>query len=59
MLESDYAAMIPLPPMDPAVGLSSRVRLTRDYFVRLDSNDYSVDPRMIGRFVDVTASPKR
>jgi hypothetical protein len=43
--------------MDPAVGLSNRVRLTRDYYVRVDSCDYSVDPRMIGRFVVVTASP--
>ena len=25
--------------------------------MRVDANDYSVDPRVIGRFVDVTASP--
>jgi hypothetical protein len=41
------------------VGLSSRVRLARDYYVRVDTNDYSVDPRMIGRLVDVTASPTK
>jgi hypothetical protein len=29
--------------------------LGRDYYVRIDSNDYSVDPRAIGRFVDVRA----
>jgi transposase len=57
VLETDHAAMTPLPPVDPPVGLCSRVRLARDYYVRVDGNDYSVDPHCIGRFVDVTASP--
>lgn len=30
--------------------------ITRDYYVRVDAVGYSVDPRVIGRFVDVTAS---
>lgn len=55
----ERAAMVELPPVAPAVGLTSRVRLGRDYYVRVDSNDYSVDPRAIGRFVDVLASPAR
>jgi hypothetical protein len=46
--------MLPLPPVAPAVGWVNRVRLGRDYYVRLDSSDYSVDPALIGRFVDVT-----
>lgn len=54
--ETDYQAMIGLPPMAPAVGLANRIRLARDYYVRVDACDYSVDPRVIGRFVDVTAS---
>ena len=29
----------------PAVGLTNRVRLGRDYYVRVAGNDYSVDPR--------------
>jgi hypothetical protein len=33
--------------------------LGRDYYVRLDSSDYSVDPRAIGRFVDVHADLAR
>lgn len=41
----------------PAAGLTHRIRLARDYYIRIDSNDYSVDPRFIGRFVDATASP--
>jgi len=57
LLEVDHAAMLALPPLDPPTGIRSRVRLARDYYVRVDTVDYSVDPKMIGRFVDVTASP--
>ncbi len=56
LLERDYLSMTPLPPVDPPTGLSSRIRLARDYYVRVDTGDYSVDPQVIGRFVDVTAS---
>jgi transposase len=59
LLETDYQAMTPLPPVEPVVGLRCRVRLARDYYVRVDTVDYSVDPRCIGRFVDITASPMR
>lgn len=55
LLDADRAAMLPLPPVPPPVGWVNRVRLGRDYYVRVDSNDYSVDPALIGRFVDVTA----
>jgi hypothetical protein len=58
-LATDLAAMTVLPPVAPAVGLTARVRLARDYYVRVDTNDYSVDPNVIGRFVDVHASPVR
>jgi transposase len=57
LLEVDYASMLMLPPLAPPIGLTQRVRLGRDYYVRVDTVDYSVDPRFIGRFVDVTASP--
>jgi transposase len=57
LLETDYPAMLPLPPVAPPTGLSHRIRLGRDYYVRVDTVDYSVDPRVIGRLVDVTASP--
>ena len=33
------------------------MRLARDYYVRVDTNDYSVDPRVIGRLVDVVGRP--
>lgn len=57
LLETDCQAMIPLPPVEPPIGLTQRIRLARDYYVRVDTVDYSVDPQAIGRFVDVTASP--
>lgn len=56
LLETDYLSMLPLPPVIPPIGLNHRIRLARDYYVRVDSVDYSVDPQVIGRFVDVTAS---
>jgi transposase len=56
LLETDYRSMLPLPPVAPATGLSQRVRLPRNYYVRVDTVDYSVDPAAIGRFVEVSAS---
>jgi transposase len=58
-LDADRAAMLPLPPVAPTVGWVNRVRLGRDYYVRVDSSDYSVDPAVIGRFVDVRADLSR
>lgn len=55
LVEQDRAAMLALPPVPPAVGHRLRVRLGRDYFVRVAGSDYSVDPTMIGRMVDAVA----
>lgn len=51
----DAAAMVELPPTAPTVGWSATVRLGRDHYVRLDANDYSVHPSVIGRKVTVSA----
>ncbi|MGW5314256.1 IS21 family transposase [Nocardia thailandica] len=59
VFDIDYRSMVALPPVTPPIGLHQRVRLARDYYVRVDTCDYSVDPRVIGRFVDVTASPRQ
>jgi hypothetical protein len=59
LLEADRAAMLPLPPVPLHLGWRNRVRLGRDYYVRLDTNDYSVDPSLIGRMVDVAADLDR
>lgn len=58
-LEADLAAMLPLPPVPLHLGWRNRIRLGRDYYVRLDTSDYSVDPHGIGRLVDVTADLER
>jgi Helix-turn-helix domain of resolvase len=58
-LEADRAAMLPLPPIPLHLGWRNRVRLGRDYYVRLDTNDYSVDPALIGRMIDVAADLDR
>ena len=41
------------------MGWRFSVRLPRDHYVRLDANDYSVDPRVIGRRVEVAADLDR
>ncbi len=51
----DKAAMLTLPPVAPAHGFAARVRLPRDYYVRVFGNDYSVHPSAIGRMVEVVA----
>ena len=53
--DTDRAAMLTLPPVAPTLGWRHQVRLGRDHYVRLDGNDYSVDPTAIGRKVDITA----
>ena len=59
LIDADRAAMLPLPPVVLHLGWRNQVRLGRDYYVRVDSNDYSVDPTAIGRIVDVTADLER
>jgi transposase len=59
LIQADRAAMLALPPVVIGLGWREHVRLGRDYYVRLDSSDYSVDPTAIGRMVDVTADLDR
>lgn len=59
LIQADRAAMLALPPVVMGLGWREHVRLGRDYYVRLDANDYSVDPTAIGRMVDVTADLDR
>jgi len=58
-INADRAAMLPLPPVPLHLGWRNRIRLGRDYYVRVDTNDYSVDPRAVGRLVDVAADLDR
>ena len=54
-LGADRAAMVALPPVPPVVGWRTSTRLSRDHYVRVASNDYSVHPSAIGHRVDVVA----
>ena len=51
--------MTPLPPAPPHTGFDWQIRLGRDYYIRFDGNDYSIDPSVIGRLVQVTATLDR
>jgi hypothetical protein len=51
--------MLPLPPVPADLGWHHRVRLGRDYYVRIDASDYSAGPAAIGRIVDVSADLER
>jgi transposase len=58
-IEGDKQAMLALPPVPPVVGWRRTVRLPRDHYVRLDGNDYSVHPAVIGRRIEVVADLER
>ena len=55
LLAADKDAMLALPPAVLHLGWRNHVRLGRDYYVRVDTSDYSVDPSAIGARVDVSA----
>ena len=59
LIDADRAAMLALPPIPLHLGWRNKIRLGRDYYVRLDTGDYSVDPSVIGRMVEVTADLER
>ena len=58
-IAADRQAMLALPPVAPATGWRSSARLARDHYIRLDSNDYSVHPAVIGRRIEVIADLHR
>ena len=53
--KADHAAMLTLPPVAPGSGWTTNLRLPRDHYIRLDGNDYSVDPAAVERRVLITA----
>jgi transposase len=58
-ITADKAAMLALPPVAPATGWRASARLARDHYIRLDANDYSVHPAVIGRRIEVAADLAR
>src|SRR6185437_4456423 len=53
------AAMLALPPVAPATGWRASTRLARDHYVRIDSNDYSIHPAVIGRRIELIVNLDR
>lgn len=51
--------MLELPPVPPEVGWRRSARLPRDHYIRLDSNDYSVHPGVVGRRIEIHADLDR
>lgn len=49
----ERGAMLAFPPVLPDVTWRFSTRLARDHYVRAFSNDYSVNPRFVGRRVEV------
>jgi transposase len=58
-IDADRRAMLSLPPVAPATGWRSSTRLPRDHYIRLDSNDYSVHPAVIGQRIEIIADLSR
>jgi transposase len=58
-IAADRAAMLAVPPVPPAVGWRVSTRLARDHYLRLDGNDYSVHPSVVGRRVELLADLHR
>jgi transposase len=58
-ITADRQAMLALPPVAPATGWRFAARLARDHYIRLDANDYSVHPAVIGRRIEVIAGLDR
>lgn len=58
-IDADRHAMLTIPPVPPTTGWRFSTRLARDHYIRLDANDYSVHPAVIGRRIEVAADLAR
>jgi transposase len=52
----DRGSMLGFPPILPDTSLRFGTRVPRDHYVRVETNDYSVNPRFVGRRVEVRVS---
>lgn len=52
----DRGSMLTLSPVLPDVTARFGTRVPRDHYIRFDTNDYSVNPRFVGRRVEVRVS---
>lgn len=58
-LETEREAMRPLPASMPDVDRRWVTRVAAQPYLRFDRNDYSLDPRLVGRRVEIRASQER
>jgi transposase len=49
----DRGSMMSFPPVLPDPSWRFGTRLPRDHYVRVDTNDYSVNPRFVGRRIEI------
>ncbi len=52
-IHEERGSMLAFPPVAPDPSLRFGLRLARDHYVRADTNDYSVNPRFVGRRIEV------
>ncbi len=57
-LADELTVMRPLPERMPDVDRRFVTRVSPDPYVRVDSNDYSLDPRLVGRRVELRVSQR-
>jgi transposase len=57
-LVEELAVMRPLPEQLPDVDRRLVLRVSPDPYVRVDTNDYSLDPRLVGRRVELRVSQR-
>jgi transposase len=55
-MHEDRGSMLGFPALLPDTTLRFSTRLPRDHYVRVETNDYSVNPRFVGRRVEVRLS---
>lgn len=58
-LEAERSAMRPLPENAPDVHRRFVLRVPPQPYLRFDTNDYSLDPRLVGRRVQVVVTQRR
>jgi hypothetical protein len=52
----DRGSMLAFPPVLPDVCWRFAARVPRDHYIRVETNDYSINPRFVGRRVEVRVS---
>jgi transposase len=57
-LLEERQVMAPLPPAGPDVDRRWSTRVPPDPYLRFDTNDYSLDPRLVGRRVEVRVTER-